>query len=352
MLVDPGYQTVDRYVIDGVARMPAGDRNLRFVEYFRRREAIEAIPGVSALAYGSPVPGWNLERYDTVAVPNPGNDSSPLDVHVGVINERFVNLLDIKLLHGRVPGDSETDIVVVNRTLAHEFWGRDDVVGESVSGNYRWGVAGAEVIGVVENLSFEHPKAAVPPYIFSTLGSPAVPIAAVVETQLSASDLLQEVKRVTTNSAVDFDVTDVHSLGSLRKELLGEDRARGLLTIAAATVALVMVAVGFYGTQQFLVAAGRREYAIRASLGAGPKSLGRLVVRRGLALGIPGFVLGVPLVFIVVSWLRDEFLSREISSFSVALITVVGLMPILLIASLGPARAAKATQPATLLRQE
>jgi ABC-type antimicrobial peptide transport system permease subunit len=134
--------------------------------------------------------------------------------------------------------------------------------------------------------------------------------------------------------------------------MLGEDRARGLLTIAAATVALVMVAVGFYGTQQFLVAAGRREYAIRASLGAGPKSLGRLVIRRGLALGIPGFVFGVPLVFIVVSWLRDEFLSREISSLSVALITVVGLMPILLIASLGPARAAKATQPAALLRQE
>jgi hypothetical protein len=226
------------------------------------------------------------------------------------------------------------------------------VVGESLSGNFRWGVSGAEVIGVVESLSYEHPKAAVPPYIFSTIGSPGVPISAVVESQLSASELLQELQRLTTNGVVDIEVTDVLALGRLRNAMLGEDRARGLLTIAAATAALVMVAFDFYGTQQFLVAAGRREYAIRASLGAGPKSLGRLVIWRGLVLGFPGLVFGVPLGIIVVARLRDEFLSREISSLSVALITVVGLMPILLIASLGPARAAKATQPAALLRQE
>jgi ABC-type antimicrobial peptide transport system permease subunit len=115
---------------------------------------------------------------------------------------------------------------------------------------------------------------------------------------------------------------------------------------------VLLATFGFYGTQRYLVTAGRREYAIRASLGAGPKALGGLVIRRGLTLGLPGLVLGALLAFIAVAWLRDDFVSREISPFAVTLAVVLGLVLLLAASSLGPARQARRTQPAPLLRED
>ena len=134
--------------------------------------------------------------------------------------------------------------------------------------------------------------------------------------------------------------------------LFADERARGMLTIGAALVVVILASIGFHGIQRYLVGAGRREYAIRASLGAGPKSLGRLVMRRGLTLGLPGLVLGALLAYIVVTWLRDGFVSREISPAVVTVAVVAGLLLLLAAANIGPARQASRTQPAPLLRED
>jgi ABC-type antimicrobial peptide transport system permease subunit len=69
-------------------------------------------------------------------------------------------------------------------------------------------------------------------------------------------------------------------------------------------------------------------------------------------LSLPGLVIGAFLAFIVVAWLRDDFVSRDISPGIVTLSVTVGLVLLLLSASLGPARQARRTQPAPLLREE
>jgi len=115
---------------------------------------------------------------------------------------------------------------------------------------------------------------------------------------------------------------------------------------------VILAAFGFYGTQRFLVAAGRREYAILGALGAGPRALGRLVLNRGVALGIPGLVLGTLLAFIVVAWLRDDFVSRGVSPAAVSALVALGIAALIVDATLGPARQARNTEPAPLLREE
>jgi ABC-type antimicrobial peptide transport system permease subunit len=69
-------------------------------------------------------------------------------------------------------------------------------------------------------------------------------------------------------------------------------------------------------------------------------------------LSLPGLVLGGLLAFIVVVVLRDDYLSREISPAAVTIAVVAGLVLLLLAASLGPARQARRTQPAPLLRED
>jgi hypothetical protein len=279
-------------------------------------------------------------------------------VSSGNLDSQFIDVLGLRLAHGRAPTDNDVDVVLVNQALALELFGREDVVGEQFMQNFgppAPGVSGPppaqEIIGVLEDMSFGHPAAEVQPMLFSTSTS-FFGFSAVVETRMTPAALQQQLERIAEGGEVEIRVETVRPLAQLRRDLLAADRARGFLTIGTAALVVLLAAFGFYGTQRYLVTAGRREYAIRASLGAGPKSLGRLVIGRGLMLGLPGLVLGTLLAFIAVAWLRDDFVSREISPTAVTLAVVVGLVLLLAAAGLGPARQARRTQPAPLLRED
>src|SRR5690606_38340703 len=110
-------------------------------------------------------------------------------------------------------------------------------------------------------------------------------IHAVIEAQLTAAQLQQALARLQRDGVLEGEVRPVRPLAAIRAEVTAPDRVRGAFTIAAALLVVSLSGLGFYGTQRYLVAAGRREYAIRASLGAAPSALGRLVILRGIVLG-------------------------------------------------------------------
>ena len=114
---------------------------------------------------------------------------------------------------------------------------------------------------------------------------------------------------------------------------------------------VVLAAFGFFEMQRYLVTAGQREYAIRSALGAGPRSLGRLVISRGAELGLPGLICGIVLAFLVVAWLRDGFLVSAVSPAGVSLAVVFLIVALILASTFGPAQQARGSSPATLLRE-
>ena len=361
-LTHPGYVVRDRYVVQFSMNMASlfnspnmtADRQREIiagatVEMARRREAIEAIPGVSAVAFGNPIPGSGSRSWTNI--PDPADPATRIQLRTGSIDTRYVDVLGLQLLYGRAMTEGETDAVLVNQAFAQRFFGRDDVVGERTPFQQRPGTPGPEIVGVLRNLSFDHPSADVEPIMFrlmtSTTGTNAI-----VDTTLTPAALQQEIERISGAGEIEIQIGNVRPLSMLRDNQIAPDRARSWLTIGAATLVVLLAALGFYGTQRYLVTAGRREYAIRASIGAGPKALGRLVLHRGLMLGLPGLILGALCAFIAVAWLRDDFVSREISPYAVTLAVFAGLVLLLCAASLGPARQARRTQPAPLLREE
>lgn len=347
MLAYPGYETADRYMVDYRA---TGDISVESPEYARvalarRREAIEAIPGVTAVAFGQPVPGAPQDGTGS-RITDPNDPANEIVVRMGGLDSRFIDVLGLTVIHGRQPEDSGTTVAVVNQALARAIWGREDVVGESLPVR-----GGVEIIGVLEDLSFEHPSAAVQPLIFLSSINPFGG-KAVIESGLSAAELRRELDAIVSSGDVEIQIDNVRPLRQLRSDLIAADRARGLSTIAATTLAVLLTAFGFYGIQRYLVTQGLREYAIRAAVGAGPRGLSRLVFVRGLAMSLPGLAVGAMLSFIVVAWLRGDFVSRDISPFVISVAVTAGLAVLLVAASLGPARLARLSQPAALLREE
>lgn len=353
----PGFEMRDRYYLESFGQLPPAVRGE--VERFARpsdssvrldlarwREAVEAIPGVTAVAFGSPVPGTGATG-STVQIADPDDPATELEIHVGAIERQFIELLGLRLVQGRAPEVDETGFALVNETLAQTVWGREDVVGERLPGSPRWGNAGVEVVGVLEDLSFGHPGEPPKPYVFVANSS----YGTVVETTLSGAELQQALNSI-DSTEFNLQVFGLRRLEAMRNELIAADRARGFLTIATATLVVLLAGFGFYGTQRYLVAAGRREYAIRTALGAGPRALGRLVYRRGFFLSLPGLALGAVLAFIAVAWLRGDYVSARVSPGFVVLWVTVGLLLLLSVASAGPAHEARRTQPARLLRED
>jgi len=353
LLADPGYRMADLYAVpysmklDGPIRMENG-QIAGVVSGVRQREAFLAIPGVTAAATGSAVPGVQPSSM-SMSVPDPVDPQRQVRVRMVQIDSHYFKLLGIRLLHGRNIAEEGTAEAVVNQAYAQRFFGREDATGESMPfmpGSTR----PTQIVGVIKDLPFGHPLAVVEPEVYAPSGLMTASVA-VIQSRLPAA-ALQKAMRDTLRILDVQQAGNIEKLAKGRSNLLAADRARGLLTIGTAVLVVLLAVFGFYGTQRYLVTAGRREYAIRASLGAGPRALGRLVLRRGLMLGLPGLVLGVPLAYILVAWLRDNYVSRAISPLIVSIAVAAGIALLVLVSSAGPARLARRTQPAPLLRED
>lgn len=340
---DPGYEFEDRQVV-GLVGAP-----LPLVELVRQREILEALPGVQAVTLSSIFPSGGGALGTRLR--DPADPSRDIAIGYGPIDGKFVDVLGLRLLYGRVPADGETGTALVNQTLARLVFGQDNVVGEFLEVDGEPGPR-TEIVGVLQDLSFAHPTADVIPILFTVLPQRGF-IRIVAESTLPAAELMQQLTGLYESGELELGQPNlVRPLGDFRRADLSEDTARGLLTIATATLVVLLAVFGFYGMQRYLVGAGRREYAIRASIGAGPRALGRLVLGRGLTIALPGLVSGALLAFILVAWLRDDYLSREISPGIVSGCVLISLALLLVAASVGPARRAGETQPAPLLRED
>ena len=294
LTADPGYRTQNLYVVPYLLNTQG--RPLRImmsrdgkvtvdgmVDGARRREVFAAVPGVTAVSLASAVPGMQAGISQTT-VADPQDPQQPVRVRTMVIDSHYVDLLGFKLLYGQNVRDSDPGGVLVNQAFARRFFGREDVAGEPLpklaapqSGFPNVALLGAtHIVGVLPDLSYQHPLDDIDPMVFTT-GGVAINGLTILESKAPVAALqkpLQEAERT-----LELDTGgNVESLAQVHSDILAPDRARGFLTIATAVLVILLAGFGFYGTQRYLVTAGRREYAIRASLGAGPRALGRLVL--------------------------------------------------------------------------
>lgn len=355
MFGDPGYATRNLYAVGMSTAFPSANDSGRtsgsntMADNARRRETILGIPGVTGASIATAVPGMTDGIVGTKASP-PYDPTQEILFRAVAIDGHYADLLDLNLLYGRAPRDREVGVVLVNRTFAMAFFGREDVAGEPFP--LRLGPEGMTIVGVLEDLSYGHPDAKIVPMSFIAFDFPTTESIAVVETTRKSADLLAALQDLSDSGAIEARILSVTPLSEIRNQVLGADRARSFLITTMAALVVILAAFGFYGTQHYLVAIGRHEFAIRAALGAGPLLLGRLVFRRGLLLGLPGLCLALPLTFGLVAWLRGDYISTDISPTLITTTVATGLLLVVIIASIGPVRQARRTQPAPLLRED
>ena len=135
-------------------------------------------------------------------------------------------------------------------------------------------------------------------------------------------------------------------------ENVAAPRVRTLLFGIFAGLALVLACIGVYGVLAYAVAQRTREIGVRMALGARPLDVTRMVVTRGLRLGLLGLAAGIGLALILGRLLQTLLYGVKPVAPAVYAATALALLLIALLACVIPAQRAARVDPVVALRDE
>src|SRR6185369_7211649 len=333
------------------------DTEEKRLDFYRRLlPRLAALPGVTEVAFGSTFPlndsqPWtNSLRIESRPLPH-GQAAPRVDMRVA--SPEYFTTMGIPLLSGRTftqQDDAKTTAVaVVNRSMAHRFWGSQDPVGQRIS--FDAGKTWKTVIGVigdVKQYGLNHapseeayrPLAQVPllggHVLLRTTGSP----------KALESGLHEAVRAID----VEQPVFGIRTVAEARAESLAPPRLTATLLTLFSLLALIITATGIAGLIAFSVSQRTHEIGIRMALGAVRGSVLWMVLRQGAVLVLAGLVLGVAGALAFTRVLSSFLFQVEPNDPLTFLTVIATLLAVAALACLLPARRATLIQPIVALR--
>jgi len=275
----------------------------RYQFFEQAREAVERVPGVTAVAFTSQLPlsgdldGYGAEFENEF---NPQDDASVLRY---AVSPNYFDTMAIPLRRGRLLNAHDTTgagrAVVISESLAkRKFPGRDPIgtgirIGPG-SGNPKepWSI----IVGVVGNvkqtsLALSQTDAVyVTPQQWYWVDNP---MSMVVRTSGDAVALAPAIRRAIWSVDKDQPIVRVATMDELLAASEAQRRFALILFEAFALMALVLAATGIYGVISGSVTERMREIGVRSALGATRGNIAVMVLRQGMALTALALLIGL-----------------------------------------------------------
>lgn len=275
------------------------------------------------------------------------------------VSEDYFTAIGTRVVAGRVftVQDRTSDglnALVVNESFARLYWpdgnalGRRLKVGSSVDGPGPW----LYVIGIVADV---HQRGLAEPseaesYLFYQQ-RPSDQMRIVVRFGADFSLVAEALKRAIWEVDPNIPV-EVNTLADQVAGTITTPRFYTGLLATFAALALLLAAVGLYGTMSYVVGERQREMGIRLALGAAASSVTTLVVRQGLILTVLGAVVGMAGAVLGTRLLESFLFGVTATDASAFVVGVAVLTGVALVASYLPARRATLIDPVQTLRAE
>jgi predicted permease len=357
--VDPGIEVEGRVVAE--IQFPPeryterGGATVVLRELARR---MEGVPGVRAVTFSTGLPprGGNL-HFDIHPEADgvPARSITGLELPEQVVSPNYFATLGIPLVAGRTFTAADGgDGVVVNTLLAQRIWGSASPIGRRLRVDVDQ--PSYTVVGVAADVKTMGPRetfgegmeyyTAWPEgtrFAFASLTiattSPAEPIARRLRSELKTLDPL-------------LPILDVSTMEQRMAEAVA--RPRFLLRLASlfAVVAMLLTAVGVYGTTTAWVSRRQRELGVRMALGSSPGGLIALVLGRALRIAVWAGALGLGGALLAGGVLESMLFETEPHD-PLVLASTVGVLALLVLAACAaPALRASRIDPVRVLRAE
>jgi putative ABC transport system permease protein len=359
---DTGF-TADRVIAFDVAPTGVRYKDVEKQKQFYRDllPELARLPGVQSVGVTSHLPmyafGWNGDV--TLEGGNPWVPNQAPLVEDRWIGGEYFTSMGIAIVRGRGfdphDRDGSVKVTILSERSAQKFW-----PGQNPIGRHLWRGSPSpnnpqyEVVGVSHDvLSFgltgpapyemympieQEPFGAMTVVLRTNAGDPTAVIPGARRAVAAADPLLPVSKVQTLRSVVSDSVSEPRLLSSLA----------GLF----GTLAGLLAAVGVYGVMAYNVRRTRREFGIRLALGADPSRVLRLVVRRGLQLGVLGVGLGAGGAMLLTRSMQALLSDVKPTDPAVFGLTAATLLLVALVACYLPALQASRTDPMVVLRME
>lgn len=339
-----------------------GDRETLPLDYYRTLVTeLGQMPGAGAAALSVYYP-----TYYAATGPLPtdyhytqADGATPLGATVltDFVSPGFFDLFKLNRLEGRDfswdDGPGKPAVALVSASLAGALFPAGDVIGQHihVAGPGRRDV---EVIGVVADGPYGKLNDPRPLVVFRPILQEAARAQFPMAYVRASGDLA---------TVRDGYTRVVKSLGhrSLRgfttssewvdHALLSERFSAGLAAFAAA-MTMMLACIGVYGLLAYSVTARVREIGVRLALGAERGTVIWMIVRDGLAIAVPGVLLGAPSAWAAARLVRAQLYGIAPGDPRTLLIAAAVFLATALAASLVPALRASRVAPVEALRED
>ena len=325
--------------------------------YEEIRQAIARMPGVTHVGATTNIPWSGYDEnagIEIVGRPTPAA-AEGLTTRFQAATPGYFEAVGTRLLKGRL-FDTARDVkgqpltLVVNESLARRFFPAGDAVGSRVNafGEDR------EIIGIVADVKDYPADLDAPPAYWFPLGQVEFGTAffAVRAGEGDPAALTSAVTAAVHAVDPQLPLADVRTLERRAAGVLAPRRFALWLFQAFAILSLALAAAGIYGLLAYLVRQRRKELGIRSALGASPGDLWRMVFADGFRMAGAGAVLCLLLIPVGGRLLQSFLFNvRAFDAWTIATAPLV-LLTVALLASMGPALAARKSNPSTALRED
>jgi putative ABC transport system permease protein len=320
---------------------------------------LASLPGAAGAAFTNVLPlNWGSVAGPVRRPGDPADRGYPALAGFRLVSPEYFVVLRQPVLQGRffTPADRVGSplVAIVTPGIAEKLWPGQNPIGQQVATNYlmkEW----LTVVGVVaEASSWTSPKGA-QNEIFTPLAQHPERlegrIVAVVRAEASTDDLMPLVRARLRSLLPEMPA----KLGTVEDKIAGSaaDRRFAMFALTLfAGIALVLAAIGIYGTMAFTVATRTHEIGVRMALGETPSGVRTRILGDAAGMTVGGIAVGVGTGLFLTRYLQSTLYGVSHVDL-LAYASAAGML--LLAAILGayvPARRSSRIDPMLVIRSE
>jgi putative ABC transport system permease protein len=323
--------------------------------------ALARVPGVRTVGATSHLPmyayGWNGEV--TLEGGNPWAPNQAPLVEDRWIGGDYFQALSIPIMKGRVFNDHDrggaTKVTIITERTAEKFWpgqsplGRHFVRGVPSNNNPSYEVVGVSRDVMSQGLTRTTPYEMFVPIEQESFGAMTIVLRATGD---DPTVVMPGARRAVASVDALLPLSKIQTMDEVVGASVSQPRLLSSLAGLFGALAGVLAAVGVYGVMAYNVRRLRRDFGIRLALGADPKRVRRLVVLRGLRLGLLGVVIGAVAAALLTKTMQSMLSDVRPTDPFVFAMTAVALVAVAVVACYVPALQASRTDPMVVLRAE
>ncbi len=281
-------------------RYPDRERRVAFFQEVLRR--LGATPGVEAVGLNMGLHPLGSMGAPVEVIGSAQPDARPVTIHH--TNADYAKALGIALAQGRLFTESEVDgqrsLAVVNQTFARTRLAGRDPLGQVIrvprlaQAPYKIANDSFQVIGVVKDTWNGNVNQGVRPEIYLpyTLAGASDRLAVLAQGDPAAltSAVLSQIRAMDAQQPV----TNLMTIDRVLEEFVYASPQFNLVLFAVfAALGLTLAVIGVYGVMSSTVAQQTQEIGVRMALGASPRAVSGMVIKRGLTLLAVGIGVGL-----------------------------------------------------------